>query len=538
MLLSFPARAAAALTARMERKRFSGEREELSAVKTDVAEQRKAEALKDAVYRISLAANGAEDMQKLFYEIDMIVGTLLSADVFTIALFSSATNRVSYQYYRNITNLHRQPSATENRLIHHVLSTGVSFIAVPESVNTAKGDTPIGELLTRDWLGVPLRAKGVTFGVIAIQNQGGTRYGEEERNILEFVSTQIAMSINRKRAENDLRASEEKFSKIFSSNPYPLMLVSFEDGTISDVNESMLQTTGYERNEMIGRSVMELDLICNEEDRRRLRQIVRTEGAIRNAECWFRKKSGILGLAMLSAEIVSFNGKTSILSVAKDIAEQKQAEDRIKSSLHEKEVLLREVHHRVKNNLQVVSSLLNLQSRSVTDERMLEFLKESRSRVKSMAMIHEMLYQSADLSHVDFADYLRNLALSLMRTYGGGDVALDVHVGDVQLGIDTAIPCGLIVNELITNSLKYAFTESGTDVPRRNCITVTMEETPAGDLLLAVGDNGIGIPVGVNVDTSATLGLRLVGILTTQINGTLILDRSSGTTFRILFPGG
>lgn len=533
LLASLPHRAAAVVSARKERHRLIKERDEFYIAYTEL---RKADALKDAVYRISLAANDADDMNKLFYDIDMIVGSLLSADVFTIAFSDGSQKRISYEYYRNTTNLHRRPSAIENRLVEQVLGSGASVLAQPETVNSGNTDVSLGELLTRDWLGVPLRAKESTFGVVAIQNGGRTRYGEEEKHVLEFVSTQIAMSINRKRAENDLRVSEEKFSRIFASNPDPVLVVTLEHGSISDVNESFLQITGYAREDVIDHTMLELGLICNEDDRLKLTKIVRDTGAIRNVECWYRKKSGMLGVALISAELMFINGIACILSVAKEITDRKQSEDLIRTSLREKELLLKEIHHRVKNNLQVVSSLLHLQSRSITDVHMLEFLKESQTRVKSMAMIHEKLYTSGDLSHVDFGDYLRNLALSLMRTYGRGDVALELRVEDIHLSIDVAIPCGLIVNELISNSLKYAFVHLAEDAEFRKSITVKIELTPVGDTLLLIGDNGIGLPNHVTVETSNSLGMRLVGILTKQINGTLIIDRSAGTCFTILFP--
>ena len=339
-----------------------------------------------------------------------------------------------------------------------------------------------------------------------------------------------------RKAEDELRESEEKFAKIFSANPEPVILVSLNKGILLEVNESFLQATGYTRDEVMRQSMHALGLLCNKRDLVILRDTIRSEGSIRNYECWFKKKSGILGIALISSEIVTVGGADMILSVVKDITERRRSEDRVRNSLHEKEVMLKEIHHRVKNNLQVISSLLHLQSISVTDVRMLEFLKESQSRVKSMAMIHEKLYQSQDLAHVDFGDYLKSLASSLLRTYGGGDIALDVQATGAYFSIDNAIPCGLIVNELVSNSIKYAFVAPNVAVGYKKCITVKIENTSVGDLLLIVGDNGVGIPEELDIESSPTLGLRLVWILTKQINGTLAIDRRSGTLFSIRIP--
>ena len=202
-------------------------------------------------------------------------------------------------------------------------------------------------------------------------------------------------------------------------------------------------------------------------------------------------------------------------------------------SLKEKEVLLKEIHHRVKNNLQVVSSLLSLEAGRTKDEKLVQSLKESQARIRSMALIHEKLYQSRDLSRVDFEGYVRNLAVYLIRTYGTGHgaVELQLDVADIRLGIDRAIPCGLILTELITNSLQYGFPDS-----RGGTITVELRPDGNGGLQLSVHDNGVGLPDNLDIAKSDSLGLQLVSTLTLQLGGQLEIDRSDGTRFSITFP--
>jgi PAS domain S-box-containing protein len=212
-----------------------------------------------------------------------------------------------------------------------------------------------------------------------------------------------------------------------------------------------------------------------------------------------------------------------------DITERKKAEDETKKSLEEKELLLREIHHRVKNNLQIIASLLNLQESCVKGEE-LNILKESELRVKSMAIIHEKVYQSTNLTDVNFKEYIEKLVYDILYTYGipKGEIQINLNIEDINLNIDTAIPLGLIINELINNSVKYAFPED------KGTITINMkpnnEETE-----LIITDDGIGLPKDINLENSTTLGLQLVNNLTNQIDGHIEIDRSHGTKFKITF---
>jgi two-component sensor histidine kinase len=217
--------------------------------------------------------------------------------------------------------------------------------------------------------------------------------------------------------------------------------------------------------------------------------------------------------------------------VVRDITERKQAEDKIKSSLEEKNVLLREIHHRVKNNMQIISSLLNLQTRYITDEKVVDVLKESQNRVKSMAMIHETLYQSEGFAKIGFSDYVNNLVTYLLQSYVDRDhvkIITDVDV-DIFLDIDTAIPCGLIINELITNSLKHAF-------PNITNGQIKIKLIRSDDrFILNVKDNGVGFPEMLDFRNTDSLGLQLINSLVMQLDGSIELKNDGGTEFIIVF---
>jgi two-component sensor histidine kinase len=197
----------------------------------------------------------------------------------------------------------------------------------------------------------------------------------------------------------------------------------------------------------------------------------------------------------------------------------------------ENEVLLKEVHHRVKNNLQVVSSLLRLQSSHFDDARIVEAFAESQDRIRSMSLVHEKLYQSADLAQIDFGDYVRDLAVQLLETYcaSADGVSLAVEVEDIALDIDQAISCGLILNELLSNAIKHAFPGE-----RTGDVRVEMRAR-AGQISLLVSDNGVGLPDDLDVEQSDSLGLELVHALTQQLDGTLNVENRDGCTVSILF---
>jgi len=215
-----------------------------------------------------------------------------------------------------------------------------------------------------------------------------------------------------------------------------------------------------------------------------------------------------------------------------DISERKLAEENIKNTLREKEILLKEIHHRVKNNLQIISSLLNLQSEYIKDEESKELFYDSLNRIRSMALIHERLYQSKDFSKISVPDYIKDVTNYLLRTYKNKtrDVQIKIDVDGMALSINTAIPIGLIINEIVSNSLKYAFAGRSSGL-----IEVIMKKLENNSYSLILRDDGIGIPESVDFKNSKSLGLQLVNNLIEQLEASVETDRTNGTTFRIIF---
>jgi two-component sensor histidine kinase len=241
------------------------------------------------------------------------------------------------------------------------------------------------------------------------------------------------------------------------------------------------------------------------------------------------------------------NGKVlGSVHIARNITERKKMEDQIKKSLEEREMLIKETHHRVKNNLMVISSLLNLQARYIKDKKTQDIFKDSQNRARSMALIHEKLYQTADLKEIDFGDYIQKLSLELFRTYSdkSRNIKLDFDVENHQLDINTSIPLGLIVNELISNSLKHAFPTAYGSGPANNKFAshdneegkIRVKFVKENEMyIFEVADDGVGLPDDFNIQETDTLGLSLVNSLVDQIHGELDFDGHKGTRFTIKF---
>jgi two-component sensor histidine kinase len=220
------------------------------------------------------------------------------------------------------------------------------------------------------------------------------------------------------------------------------------------------------------------------------------------------------------------------LPMIEDINERKRMEDEIKASLKEKETLLREIHHRVKNNMQIINSLLSLQEGYIKDKESIELFRDTQNRVRSMAMVHEKLYQSKNLARINFAEYIYSLISEILSSYKVSPdiIKIKKDVKNLFFGIDTAIPLALITNELIINSLKHAFPNG-----RKGEISISIQSYN-GKIILVISDNGAGIPLNIDFKNTDTLGLQLVNNLTEQLDGEIELERNNGTTFRITFP--
>lgn len=371
-------------------------------------------------------------------------------------------------------------------------------------------------------------------------------------------------------ARNDL---EEMYGAIITASPDGFIATNL-DGEITYVSEKAAFMMGWDdKKKLVSETIFDI-LIPEENDLfSKNMDIVVKKGALRNIEHKAIKRDGDVFVAEMNMALTQdYNGNSKgFIVTIRDVTYRKKMENKIKSSLKEKEILLKEVHHRVKNNMQVISSLIGLQSEHVDDKKTKDMFEDSQNRIRSMALIHEKLYGSQGMEKVDFSEYVRSLISSLENSYAhqkGIDVIIDV--GDVLLDIDQAITCGLILNELISNSFKYAFpkqtvldnyapldvvdeSEDELELELENISTLKSSsltnynlslENPliyiavcsiGEEIVLQVGDNGIGLPEGLNFEYTDSLGLQIVCTLVAQLEGKIKLDESEGTKFTIKF---
>ncbi|WP_242442722.1 histidine kinase dimerization/phosphoacceptor domain -containing protein [Magnetospirillum sp. 15-1] len=337
-------------------------------------------------------------------------------------------------------------------------------------------------------------------------------------------------------ADTALRKSEERFRRVVEAAPNAMVMVNAA-GVIEMVNAQAERVFGYAREEMLGQSVEilvpdrfrhahpDLRATFNVDPRSR------PMGAGRDLNA--RRKDGSEFPVEIGLNPIDTEDGPMVLSAIVDISDRKQKEEKIRAALREKEILLGEIHHRVKNNLQIVDSLLDLQLSKLDDPVVAGMLRDSQSRIRSMVLIHQTLYQSKDFARVDFAAFLDSLIPTLVASYGldSNRITLSLEVKDVQLPLSTAIPCGLIVNELVTNVFKHAFPDG-----RSGGIWVSLAGTEDNQVDLSVSDDGIGLPSDLELENATTLGLQLVCLLADQVGGSIRIERASPTRFRLRFP--
>ncbi len=350
---------------------------------------------------------------------------------------------------------------------------------------------------------------------------------DEQGRIVKWCGTSTDID-DQKRAEQALR----QYDLLFAHVREIIFFIRCEDMRILEANHAAVMEYGYSRGELLSKTIDELradrDLNHNKQ------QMAQADMRGILFESVHRRKDGSLFNVEVSSQGAIINGVRTLVSVVRNITDRKQAEEQIKASLHEKEILLQEIHHRVKNNMQVIKSLLNLQAAAIQDDRLKEQFSESSSRVNAMAIVHEILYQSDSLARIDLHAYVNRLASGLFAMYRASvrGVRLSINIQQVFLSMDEAVPCGLVINELISNSLKYAFPDNHSGE-----ITIEAHARDPEQIELLVSDNGVGLPQTIDLQRVSTLGLKLVrGLIESQLGGTIQIDRRRGTRFNIRFP--
>jgi PAS domain S-box-containing protein len=347
------------------------------------------------------------------------------------------------------------------------------------------------------------------------------QYGIERNNLLNNIK---AAKLKHER--------EEIISEIFENASVAIYRTT-RKGQFLVVNSAMLKIFGYDSMQEF-KLVNASDLYENPDARNKFVKIIEEKKSITDYEEKLIKKDRSIITILESCKIVD-DGKGNIYyeGFIEDISKKKKAEEALNESLKEKEVLLRELYHRTKNNMQVISSLLGLKAGMLSDESVKSILNDMGGRIRTIALVHQKLYQSKNLSRIDLGDYIKDLANLLMDSYSSlsGRVILNLDLENVNVLIDTAIPCGLVINELITNALKYAFPGN-----RKGEINIQLSRTKDDLITLIISDNGVGIPGEKDIFSSDTLGIQLLtSIVEHQLIGKITFEVKQGVSCNVSF---
>ncbi|HSR95973.1 MAG TPA: PAS domain S-box protein [Kofleriaceae bacterium] len=401
---------------------------------------------------------------------------------------------------------------------------------------------------------IPLLHDGAWVAVLTVCTHERRVWEDREIALVKLVAERVWQWIEHLKALEQLRdrevalavrRSEERFQTLVESvEDYAIFMLDAE-GNIATWTAGAERLNGYARREVLGQSFAtfysEEDLLVNRPGF--VLEQARVYGRYEE-ERWLVRKDGsrFWGNVVITAMRGPGGELEGFAEIARDFTERRAQDEALRTkqvalsqSLREREVLLQEVHHRVKNNLQVISSLIHMQTRRIDDDAAREALEECQTRVLAIALIHEQLYQAKDYSQVQFSEYVRNLAGNVFHATGTSQtaVSLELAIEQIPLSVERAIPCGLVVNELITNALKHGFKDG-----RTGTIRVELRSHGERELSLTVQDDGVGLPAGFDIERVESMGLRLVSTLSEQLDARLVIRGDHGASFQLLFPVG
>ncbi len=383
---------------------------------------------------------------------------------------------------------------------------------------------------------LPIVCSGFLIGYLGFESVIFPRtWTEDSIALLKMVGEMLGNALKRKWVEQALRVSEERYARAINAGKVGIWEWNIQTQKMY-IDPSFKNLLGYSENELPNIFDNWLSFIHpNDIESVEIEFNSYVKGLTSKYEIEHRmqhKDGRYLWLIARGTVLKDANSNPCLIAGSNtDITERKLAENKLKTSLKEKEVLLKEIHHRVKNNLQIISSLLRLQVGYIQNEQTLDIFQDSQNRIRAMAMIHENLYQSTDLARIQLLEYVQNLTSNLLRCYQVDcNIKINLNIHNLLLRIDTAIPCGLIINELVSNSIKYAFVDRSVGE-----ISISFLLLGKGKYLLSVSDNGVGISEDIEIRKQKSLGLQLVWNLVEQLEGTISFHSTLGTLFTINF---
>ena len=381
-------------------------------------------------------------------------------------------------------------------------------------------------------MSVIIQGKNTPFGILGVHTKEHRIFSKDDINFLQSIANVLAGVIVRDFTEKELRESEEKYRMLTEQSLLGTIIIA--DGHIIFANKGISNILGFSINELLSWDIDTINQHIHPEDRQAIvenyNRILNDEISSFQSETRMKKKNKHYLYIQQYSKRIQFQGTSSLFINIIDITKKKQNESLLESSLAEKEILLKEIHHRVKNNLQIISSLIVLQEQYIKDERILHIFKDFQNRIKVMALIHQTLYNSENLNKIHLSKYIKNLIQNLFKVYSANSkqIKLELNIDDIDFSLNNANACGLIINELVSNSLKHAFSEND-----EGKIIVSLRKTKNDNILLDVYDNGIGIPEDIDYKNSNSLGLKLISTITKQMDGKISIKRNNGTHVKI-----
>ncbi|MEI6385134.1 MAG: PAS domain S-box protein [Spirochaetota bacterium] len=401
------------------------------------------------------------------------------------------------------------------------------YASLPNRKGLPPGHAPVVRELV-----IPIIRNGLVVAILGVGNKAAPydfRDIEKARNLADL-SWEI---VERKRTMIQLKESETRFSQVFRGSPLPTVITKAESGDIVDVNDAFIEFFQYSKEEVVGKNVGDIGIYEDIRQRAHLVDIFRGGKTVRSWEPRFRKKDGQVIDTSTAIQVIHLDGETLFMAQIQDLTERKAAEDRIAKSLTEKEVLLRELYHRANNNMQVITALLDFQAQSLDDDRFSRAIEETQDRIGSLALVNRKLFEAQDLSHVNFREYVLDLLGMLAQNHkkSSSHIAIVTELEDVLLLVDTAIPCGLILNELISNAYRHAFPGG-----RAGTLRIALHKLEGGAISLRIEDDGVGVPEGFDVARDGKIGLQsIVGLCASQLKGKVSFNMTRGFSCEIGF---
>jgi PAS domain S-box-containing protein len=493
------------------------------------------EKIQQALYEVARLSVETENLNELLRHLHEIIKSLMPAENFYVALYDKENNLVYFPYFIDQYDSPPAPRHPGRGLTELVLKTGQPVLVSPEVFQQleAQGRVESVGAPSIDWLGVPLKYGEEVFGVMAVQSYTeGLRYTPEHLNILSFVASHAALVIKKNLAEEARREVENLMIDTFASIQDGVSLLDTNLNIIR-VNPAMEKWYSHAL-PLIGKKCYQAyhgrQEVCHPcpslrtlKTREPASEIVPKTGPGGKVVGWL----DLFAFPLIDHRTGKLKG---VIEYVRDITEQKKAQDALLASLKEKEILLKEIHHRVKNNMQIISSLLHLQAQHLKDPEAAEALKQCQNRIRAMALVHERLYREENLAKIDFQEYAEQLLVHLFQAFlpRSKNISFSLQIEAPPLTIEIAIPLALITTELVTNSLKHAFSPGQTG---EILVSLRKEEN---NLVLKVSDNGKGLPEEI----PEKFGLEIVRLLTAQLSGTFKMQSRSGkgTETEVIFP--